>query len=563
MAESDSTRRDAVVAALGVGLLLALGYLSRVTIDGPWRLWAFDSIRYLPWWAGVAMGGLSLAAMLFIEKADWSRPVGRRAAWGMAIGSTLFFVIMTSRYAFLGDNLRRALDAELGRVVDNELGMSWLFRGGTALLRSLEWGAGREFIRAVSYVSGPLFVGLTLLFARREKAPWLCLLGALGGGIVEFFCGYVESYPLVLVAILAAVAAAWFAARGALPGVVALLVLVVAALLHRVAVLFAPAVLIPLVARDRDLSRRFVIAVLLLPMVVMSAASLVPSLSSALLLPWSGGSNPAYTLVSAAHLSDYLNAQALGSFAGFLLAPLALWFLLREEARCSASRAVLLLAWWMPAIALFFFRPKLGAADWDLLALATPFAFLFGAGVIGERAPRWLGRAVILSWVVTLPWLLVQRGEASIPRIANLIGHDRGDYYLSHPPEMQLAFLYGGNDLEALQEEMLKRGVIRFPRDARYPYSLSALYRSQRRWSDAEHAALDAYGLERGYILPLDVLYDVYKATGRPHDQFTAGMAILEAHQSQKEAVERYLSTTRLAQIEREVRAIGPDPSER
>jgi hypothetical protein len=59
--------------------------------------------------------------------------------------------------------------------------------------------------------------------------------------------------------------------------------------------------------------------------------------------------------------------------------------------------------------------------------------------------------------------------------------------------------------------------------------------------------------MERGYLPALDVLYDVYRATGRSEEQHDAGRSILEAHRLNPGAVERYVSRARLTEIEGEI----------
>ncbi|MBK8232587.1 MAG: hypothetical protein IT349_15290 [Candidatus Eisenbacteria bacterium] len=544
-------------------ILLGAGHLLPQSI-GEVRFWALDAPRYLSigWTAAAAVA----ATLLFLRLQPKPGAVGTAeggttASLSPGRGATLLwltlplvlFVVLRSEYAFLGDNFLRVHEAERGLSSPNEVGIMAIFHLGTRIARSHDWGDARGVITLVSWIAGALFVAVTLAFARRSAQPGLVFSGLLAGGASLLFCGYVEVYPLVLAVGAASVHFAWRAARGDSPPWIAILLSAAAIALHRIAIVWAPVAVLPiLLAPGTTVPRRALWLALVLPWILGITAVVATPLGGGLLLPLFGGNNPHYQLLSAARLSDFLNAQWIGSFAGALLAPVALLQVLRAP---SIDRPTLVLgaAWYLPFVVLFFFRPTLGGADWDVLALASPFAALFALTVLPPAVPR---AVVALSLALALPWIAAQHGDPAVARVRDLIRTDRGDYYRTHPPEMHLAMLFGSNRRFAEQEEELKAGAARFPKDPRYPYNLSALYRLQARWDLAETFATRSWQMERAYLPPVDVLYDVFRETGRREDQLLAGLALLEAYDSQREAVTKYLSERRIEQIRSEVEAL-------
>jgi hypothetical protein len=546
------------------------------------RFWGANALRYATPGAAafayaaaaaaiatVAWIGRPRAAGAFVRAPSGAGPFRARVLLpGLLLLSLLLFVLLRSRYALLGDNMLRVREAELGTSPRDEIGVMLLYHGLVLLGRRASLGA-REIFAGVSFASGLLYAAVSWALARRigsrSASGWI-FAGLLSAGCVELFFGYFEVYPPVLACLLVTVWAAVRAAEGETPAYWPILFLAIAVALHRVSVLWAPAALAPLWIRrfpglSGSTARRFTLGLL----AAGAAAGLLASGRSSVLLPVLPRSGRGYALLTLPHLSDYLNAQFLGSAAGFLLAPIALvrWL----GAKRSAPVAwILLLSWLPPAVGLFFFRPLLGGADWDVLSLAAPFAFLFAARALSGETPTespqpflWLAPAVILSAFNTLPWLAVQAGDASIVRARELIRSDRADYFTDHPAPLHLAFVFGANGLPELQREELQRGERELPDDPRFPYNLAVLARARGDWPEAEAQALAAFRVRRDYLPPLDVLYDAYKARGATQDQALVGRAILEAHEHDRGGVERYLTPQRIDQIRRET-ALLPEP---
>ncbi len=563
------------------------------------RFWGVHFLRFLPPMVAVLAYALTIAGLAAIAvrgvaaeparaeparaetaKAETAKPMRRRPRLPdrlvpllVTIAAVGVFALLRARWSLLGDNMLRVQQAIEGRAPANEFGtmklVSALVRlaGAHSLLEARRVFVGVSFAAGVIYVAGAW--GATRVL-RKEHAT-LLLAGLLCAGVVELFCGYVEVYPLVLAVLMVAVWRAVAAARGEGAVFEPVLLLAVAVFLHRVAVLWAPAALIPLWIRGREVRPGVARGSTFALVAAGALAGLVLGGRTAVLLP-AASAQGGYTLFSSAHVSDYFNAQFLGCAAGFLLAPFALVRFARGS-RVEAQDWVLLLAWLPPAVALFFFRPLLGAADWDLLALASPFAILFAGSVLlpelsgpsiparslspkparTSSTPAWVAAAVLLAACETVPWLALQASKGSIAWTRALISSDRADYFHTHPAPLHLAALFAGNGLPALQEEELEQGALEYPKDPRFAYNLAVIARARGAWERAQEQAEAAFRIAPGYPAPLGVLYDAYKAQGKRPEQALAGQAILEMWDNDRASAARYFEPARIEAIRREV----------
>lgn len=552
---------------IALALHFALARLTPLTTAFDLRFFGLNHARYLSLPASIALYLAAAAVLAVVLRPRAPRveppregPLVRWEPWLWVVGAFIVCLLFRSMYAFLGDNFLRVQEALLGKSSPNEVGAMSTLHWLTRVAGATDLRGGQAVFVGVSYLAGVIFwaalTGLCFLLARRASRPrsdvrWM-LGGLAGSGIIALFCGYVEVYPLVLAVLALAVFAAVAAELGAVPRFVPVLVLAVAVLLHRVSLLWVPMALYPMLSSSglhRRLDGRTILGATLL-LGILAAIGLQGR--TPVLLPLVAADR-GYSLFSMAHLSDFWNSQALGSLPGMLLAPIAVWMLFRRDPTPFSACGSLALGAIPPSLALFLFRPTLGGSDWDLLALATPFALVFAAWWAVSAAENWarpmLKVAVVLGCVNTLPWLAVQSGEISIQRTRDLVTTDRAPYFTKNPPPMHLSALFGSNGRTDLQREALLDGRRTYPDDPRYAVGLARLARSEKDWSSAERWALEAYQQDRMLLPALDVLYDAFGATGKTEEQFLAGMAILEAAEREHAVVEGYLSGGRLAEI--------------
>jgi len=576
-----------------------------------WRFWGGNALRYLEPWFSLLWFAAGVAAVFVVAlrgdrlagEAAPARPAGNRedqahaenaalrgltgapgddrnefdtgaartmrgpaAVLGGAVAvmaaAAIVFVLLGSRYALLGDNLLRAREAEAGIGPPSESGIMKLFAFLASTWKAGAPGSGEAVMGAVSIAAGSIFAASAWWWSLRARGPSASLgmtfFALLSGGFVALFCRYIEVYPLPLALLFLATIAAERAAQGRGSAAVALILLAICIFLHRVSLLWLPALAAPMALRGTGIRTGIPTSRAASWIFGTTAAGAVAAVilagRSSFLLDLLPTPDRAYTVFSIPHLSDFLNAQFLGSPLG-LLAGMALVSLLRPP-RIPAGTVILALAWLCPVTALFFFRPLLGGADWDILALATPFAALFCVRVLGRSRPRLLLLAAVLSAWNTLPWLAVQSSTASVDRVRDLVNSDQADYYRTHPAPLHLAFLFAANGLGDLQQKELLRGTEEWPEDPRFSHNLALLARARGSWDEAERHAETAYRIQPAYIAPLDILYEAYRRRGDRSRQARAGSAILEAAAQRPEMAGRYFSPSRLEEIRRELRML-------
>ncbi len=619
------------------------------------RYWSGSGLRFLPVPIVASIGALAIAAAVLVllrSRRTFPTEAGARknrifmvSTLLTAVGLALTFQV---RYGYLGDNWLRVREAAEGLGNDNERGAIAFFHELAARTGDLSLEHVAETFRVVGLVAGMVYVllfivaGSVLRLSLDEKKAMTFL--ALLSGVFLFFCGYLELYGLVLPLIVAVVTLSFYGVREPRWAWAGLVLALAASFVHKLTLLWIPAAIVPIlltiprpgtwssqsVARPgseskpqlqqaepqreperesqseaaqgprlgegfANISGRTLLAVTggLLALGFGAAAWL--SRSTTLLLRWAPHENRPYAVFGPQHLSDFWNAQWVGSAGGLVLGIAGLFWLVGRR-RAGAMTWVGLWSWILPAGALFVFNPVLGGADWDVLALASPFALLFAysigfeersgghsanplvdqhgdppenrsdlsadgrreAAVFAPRRTLW-PVALGVSLAVTLPWFLLHRSEASTDWFGELIRHDIADYYQTHPPNLHLAFVYAANGRTEARREALERGLQESPDDPRIPLALARIAIENDDWDRAEARAMEAYGIVRGYLPAMDVLYEVFRRKGRTEDQVGAGTVILKAHEEEPDQVERFLPPERIEEIRRDLEAAGKD----
>ena len=519
----------------------------------------------------------------------WSRlqpeKVLRITTLATAVGLVTTFTV---RYGLLGDNWLRVTEAVAGHGNGNERGAIAFY---SALVSRFSDGTledAAEVFRNVGRISG-------LVYAM----CWIAITGALRGNVGErsgittfaifsgafaLFCGYLEIYAPLLAILVLLLAISLRAVRNPRLAPIAPLLAVGAAAFHLAALLWLPMAMVPLLSRVFAPTRVRVLVATGAAATLGIAVALFLSRGHSLFLRIAPTDAKPYSLLSPAHLSDYANAQWLGSAPGLLLGVAGLIALWRSDSVERADRRdvstgaddcvsteswLTLWGWILPAIGLFVFNPVLGAADWDVLSLSAPFALAFALAALGSqgdtvthrlRTSRVFPIAAASAVLVAPAWFLLLNSSASLDWTSRLIEHDRADYYQTHPAPLHLAFLFRTNGLEDEANAQLERGRTLHPDDPRFPLGLARTAAAEGRWDDAEALAMESYGIVRGYLPALDILYDVYRETGNREDQIGVGELLLKSADADPEGVSTFLSSERLETIRTELRRLEQAP---
>ena len=399
---------------LGTHLLLAFW--------APFPAWGMGLLAYYPRWILLLFALLSCVlsipvlrdAAIRLVKITCDR-LARRSTPGraylefflfVAVGLYLFVALRSATY-LLGDG--QLLVSELSLRVHSDT-----FRIDRAplifwMLKELQETAQRfgqatdVTFRLYSYFSGFVYLVLTWFLSRSVGRTRLqrVLVAAflLTPGYLQLFCGYVETYPLLLPGVLLYLWSGLAVLQRRLPlsGCAALLGILLAC--HFMLVSLVPSLcVLALVQIWRSRLRLTQVARTLLALtpapvffvICLLALGLKPltfvsGQSQGHLLPLWGDLDPqlhAYHLLAPAHLLDLLNLLLLVAPAPFL----ALFILRWKNLRCSTEQAFLLSAAFFMLSFTFIVNARIGLfRDWDALSLAAIPLSLWIASVLSNQ----------------------------------------------------------------------------------------------------------------------------------------------------------------------------------
>jgi tetratricopeptide (TPR) repeat protein len=407
-------------AQLVAGSFLTLHILAAYWF--PFPLWGADMLAYYPTgaqgpcvlfgavliWTPSRKRALTLFARLF-QWHKWDQVPTGGLVLALSLGGMAVFVSLKSANALLGDGYlylnELPLSAERGVYrVDRAPVIFWLVAQLYKLCMSLDHAALQSY-QIYSYSSGFLYLVLVWpaarLFARRPTERWIFAAFLLTPGFLQIFCGYVETYALLLPMILLYVMSGYSVLHRSLPLWVCAGILGLLVALHLTLINLAPSLCV--VAfwhwRTSDGSKVKALGTALSSLVACPVVFLIPllaldvdlsgyltSLSSSNLLPiWSEPDYQIhiYHMLAAAHFTDFLNLQLL-----IAPVPLMVLFLLPRVGR-DVDQVFFLSAALFPLLSTFIANPEVGTfRDWDALSLAALPVSVWAARSLGDRFCR-------------------------------------------------------------------------------------------------------------------------------------------------------------------------------
>jgi len=437
------------------------------------RLWGLSHLAYFPDWLcllATAVGLLFASRVLYSPVAALAERISRFSgvAFGVGvalIGAVVFWVLRMETY-FLGDGasylaehyryvrdlpvsetvLYSKLSAPLtGQILVAVASLAWTIGGGSGMTENpqIAWWltapvAGAMYLWIVLYATGRLFEDSMLRIAAMASLIFT-------PGFVFFF-GYVEYYTLVFVVGTAYFLSTVAAVKGRAPLWLPIVLLLLSAALHLMALVALPGLLLLLYIRlrgDAGPSPARVVfwgtAVVLFVSGVWYIVSGVATEGSRTVLALTSfgkeGAMMHYTLLSGAHIGDVLNFLA---FAGLPLLVLPFTGIRLDDDATLVS---------MTHVAYTGFLVLFGctcfgmARDWDVHALFGSAAAVFAILAVqsSRKTQRRSGVAYLLFGVslVAMPvWFAVNiNTNASVERFRHVMALDdeliTGDYALN------------------------------------------------------------------------------------------------------------------------------------
>ena len=533
----------------GILGLILLGLLPVVgRFASPTLAWGFHLTAYLPitaWIASIAGWGLlfvppwrRLVEHLLYDRlgtALFAAPAKR--AWLPALGLTVVagaaFWLLSTPTHLLGDGVLVGEMVGRGAKFRAFDGMDFLLhrlaREAIAPVGDLE--AAYRLYAWGSYLAGCLGILIAILLLRRCRlavpARVLLLMLWLLSASTLLYCGYVESYGFLSVALLGFAWSGAMAQRGEVPPWVPCLCFGFALFFHLTALLALPALLwLVVLPGPAKLARGRWRLSLLLPATVLPLAAILAHVAAGFDTTWLhreflDGSNPRSVLVALRGDHSLLSVVHWKDLANWILlvAPVPAWLILcrggslRRIAR-EPEVAFLLVQAVCFGLAFVLLDRKLGAArDWDLFA-----AHVAGLGWIAvrlwepERVARgrtgpWPGLRYTAPWVALLiawPWFAVNASRAASLQRFTEVRADFGAYQRAYATQDLAKYHRDRGELDravALSEESVRI----FPRNARFHTLLGTDYVAVDRIDEAQRQFDEALRLDPGNWVVFDM----------------------------------------------------------
>ncbi len=498
-------------------IFVACGFLTLIRTTASFfpeqRLWGVNLLHYLPpvpRWILVGVAFLVLIPKINQKVAD-------------VLASLL------SRIEFLLEGLNRHLKYALLSLLS--LPLFWLFKEriyllGDGNLRGAEIVAGMRFsstepldlfFHAVLYqilklgvydiyaltscLAGVGFVYLMLLLVdnvgqgRGKKIFFFSVLISMGTN--QLFFGYMESYTLMYVALMAFIMFSWLHLQGERSLLFPTVTFLLAASFHLAGLMLLPSLVYLYLAKDikddpgnRNILklRKLVLLGFLFSIIgagiwiLKKNAPASVSLDSLFLFPLGGSRESLYALLSFSHIADVFNHQLLVSPVGAVI-----WFVLifsrGKRIDLKSRMMIFLLLTTIPQLLFaLLLTPQLGyPRDWDLFAFTSTGYTIWGIYLLMRRfrevqlhRVRYVTLALFATALIsTVPWIYVNATQdRAIERFEHILRLDMSRAALGHEC---LAYNYRRLGQKEKEVEEWRR-AIRFSNKPRYIKNLGAVY---------------------------------------------------------------------------------------
>ncbi len=410
------------------------------------RLWGVNQLAYLPpfpRWAIIILAFLILvprinkmfyglfAEIFSLVERNLKRINRYHKFILFSLASIALFWIFKAETHLLGDGYLRARDVMAGAKFSVTEPLDFYLHALAYRLLRLD---GFGVYALLSCLAGAFFVFLALslscVLGKENKERVLALVILVSMGSVQLFFGYVESYTLVYVGIMAYFLFSLWFLEGKCSLVFPILALLFSISLHLSALYLLPSLIYlclgPSKREEEAFNWKGVFRATALLLVVAGGLFILgtqhPDKASPAnyLLSSSGSPKDSYSLFSFAHLVDMLNQQFLISPVGIVLLPLIAFLGLGKLNRKDKTVGFLMVVTLCSFVFAFVIDPELGyARDWDLFSSTglgyTLLGIYLGFGLLRQatiKKSNYIVLALASTAVFcTLPWIYVNAQE--------------------------------------------------------------------------------------------------------------------------------------------------------
>ena len=405
--------------------VLILLHLLALYVAPPY-MWGVHFYHFYPAWIGWILVLASLAMLipgvsrsLYLKSDALAKKVKKpfdsmgqnKSFLVLSLISLPVFWVFRSRLHLLGDGYFRITDLPEGRLHLQEWLDAFIHLVVYRVMIKLIPSWTPEFTYAIiSVLCGGAFVYLALklsaLLGRTGLGKVLIFASLTSLGSIQLFFGYVESYSVLQVALLAYIlfSALYLLRRASMVPAVAAFILSVG--LHVTSLVFAPSLIYLLTkgkkggeakkrSATKTISNAFIFAglmvasFLVVSWIFVVATGLEKTGKGIFILPMTASAGYKFGMFSLDHISEFVNQLLLLSPLGISLVAFFLFFKIRYREFRDRLVNFLVLASSFALIYLFAFNFTLGSADWDLRSMPAPFIGLLGILLFlrwGEKA---------------------------------------------------------------------------------------------------------------------------------------------------------------------------------
>ncbi|MGB2697193.1 MAG: tetratricopeptide repeat protein [Candidatus Zixiibacteriota bacterium] len=511
----------------------------------PVKLWGIHHLSFFSIWVGLFITTLTLLLFVpginefllkFLERVFlfFKIPFSNLNKWIrlllVGIFSFSIFWFFRVKLHLLGDGYFRIRDIYQNRFptaewLDGLIHLS-LYKVFSAVFKF--WTPDLTYA-VLSCVSGVMFVYLVIYLSQNlgKTALEKVYIGGmiLSLGSTQLFFGYVESYTLLQVFLIAYILCVVLYLKGKLSLIWPLIMLAVSCALHISALIFIPSFLY---LWWRELKREgqiyfkgfhLVLAGVFCALIVWRIAIVTSSPEGGFhttpLIPLFPSPENNFTLFSWAHIMEYFNQLLLLSPVGIIL-----FFLFAGKVFKQKDPVIgfLFVASIFSLVFIFLFNSVLGSADWDLRAFPGIFFVLFGSLFFLKEKRGWINLknlAFLMLWVSffhIVPWIaLNHNSEKSLDHYKLIQLNDPHPQDKTNYNLFKIARVLEMAELYDESERLYKQGIRENPLDVRNYHNLSALYLKINRNDEAESLLTQVLKVHPDYFKGYELLGRIYQ----------------------------------------------------
>lgn len=483
------------------------------------RLWGINQLGYMPFLSRWMI--IILALVVLVPKVNKTfydllarvfdlverglRRINRHSRYILfSLASIILFWVFKTKTHLLGDGSLRAGEILAGKELSFTAPLDFYLHALSYKYLNLE---GPQTYSLLSCLAGAFFVFLVLslsyVLGKESKEKVLAFVILATTGSVQLFFGYVESYTLVYIGIMAYFLFSLWFLEGKCGVMFPGMALFFSISLHLSALYLLPSLVYLGMSKSKTEERPFnfenvfgAIFVILLVgggLFILSTHNPDKTSLASYFVSFSGNQQDPYSLFSGAHLLDVINEQLLLSPAGIIIWAVVIFFARKINFKDRVVTFFVIVSLFSLLFA-FTVDPKLGyARDWDLFSSTglgyTLLAIYLGFSYFRQANVKKLNYVILAlaatAFLSTSPWIYVNAHEdKAVERFKDLLTVDLERSAYGHEI---LARYY--RDIGLANEEMEEwKKALSVLRIERYAGNLGASYLKSGRYQEAAEA---------------------------------------------------------------------------